>query len=687
MSQLIYLVTGASGGAGATTVALELVDRLSKTGQRVLVDADLAGRRSHAVALDMAVALDEQRGPGEPAVAHAHGKELVELTRVYEDGLSLTAVAVDEQRDTFNDDAAFVVDAPQPFAPAVRPYLLRATAIVIVAAPTLLGVAAARGMLLAMRRFGIPGARLALVISDARGVRDLKRSEVEAVLNVRVNAELPPRRDRNWTRAFDTFARGLPATVAEPIVAYNPAAEGEAEGAPFIRGALSAVTRVPSPEARKISARLAHIKLELHEGIMLRINFSLAARAHNDTQKMAELRAQVDDIAAALIAERPDIVGGSEEAAQVRREVVQEAVGLGPIENLLHDPDITEIMVNGCQNVYAERRGLIERTPFRFANDKQVRLVIERIIAPLGRRIDEASPMVDARLADGSRVNAIIEPLAIDGPTLTIRRFGTRVLRMPDLVENNSLTQPIADFLHAAVEARLNVVVSGGTGSGKTTLLNAVSSFIPRSQRIITIEDAAELSLDQPHVVRLESRPANIEGAGAVPIRELVRNALRMRPDRIIVGEARGGEALDMLQAMNTGHDGSLTTIHANTARDALSRIETMVLMAGYDLPIRAIREQISSAVDIVVQVARLRDGTRRLVSLCEVVGMEGDVVTMQEIAHFRQRGMDTKGLVLGAFETTGVQPTCLRRFEEMGIDFDVSSLGARSQEAVWALR
>ncbi len=420
---------------------------------------------------------------------------------------------------------------------------------------------------------------------------------------------------------------------------------------------------------------------------MSRVDFNVAARAHSDEQKLADLREQVDTIAAALIAERSGI-SSAEEAARIRREIVDEAVGLGPLESLLEDPDITEIMVNGYQNVYIERRGRIERTAKRFANDRQVRLVIERIIAPLGRRIDESSPMVDARLPDGSRVNAIIEPLAVDGPMLTIRRFGTRRLNMADLVALGALNEPCAEFLRAAVEARLNVVVSGGTGSGKTTLLNAVSTYIPRAERIVTIEDAAELLLDQPHVVRLESRPANIEGAGAVGIRDLVRNALRMRPDRVIVGECRGSEALDMLQAMNTGHDGSLTTVHANSARDAIARVETMVLMSGFDLPVRAIREQFSSAVDLIIQVARLRDGTRRVVSLSEVIGMEGDIVTMQELAAFRQRGVDTKGLVIGAFETTGVQPACLQRFGEMGIDFDAASLGApRAAEAIWAIR
>jgi pilus assembly protein CpaF len=331
--------------------------------------------------------------------------------------------------------------------------------------------------------------------------------------------------------------------------------------------------------------------------------------------------------------------------------------------------------VNGPKRIYIERHGIIEETNKRFDSNKQLRLVIERIITPLGRRIDESSPMVDARLPDGSRVNAIIEPLALDGATLTIRRFGTRRLASDDLLEKKSLCEPMLDFLRACVEGRLNIVISGGTGSGKTTFLNILSGYLPAAERIITIEDAAELYLNQPHVVRLESRPANLEGTGEVRIRDLVRNSLRMRPDRIVVGECRGAEALDMLQAMNTGHDGSLTTIHANSARDALSRIETMVLMAGFDLPVRAIREQIASAIDVVIQTTRLRDGSRKVTGISEVIGMEGDVVTMQEIVRFAQQGINEDRQVIGHFEYTGVQPDALERFDEYGVQFDPRTL------------
>src|SRR5476649_639554 len=308
------------------------------------------------------------------------------------------------------------------------------------------------------------------------------------------------------------------------------------------------------------------------------------------------------------------------EMERLAEELVDELTGYGPLEVLLRDKSVTEILVNGPNKVFIERDGVLHHTDLRFIDAHHVERVMQRILAPLGRRLDESSPMVDARLADGSRVNAVIEPLSIDGPTLTIRRFGTKRLHVEDLIRLGAMTPPVLDFLRAAVEARQNIRVSGGTGSGKTTLLNVLSSFIPRAERILTIEDVAELKLDQPHVVRLEARPPNLEGTGGVTISDLVSNALRMRPDRIVIGECRGGEALDMLQAMNTGHDGSLTTIHANTARDALSRVETMVMMSGYELPLRAIRQQAASAIDLVIQVARLRDGSRRVTGVSEII-------------------------------------------------------------------
>lgn len=356
------------------------------------------------------------------------------------------------------------------------------------------------------------------------------------------------------------------------------------------------------------------------------------------------------------------------EREKVIDELADEILGLGPIETYVRDADITEIMVNGPSQVYIERGGRIHLTPCRFKDKTHVLRIIEKIVSPLGRRIDESSPMVDARLPDGSRVNAIIPPLSLVGPCLTIRKFARVPLQVDDLVRFGTMTRETGTFLDACVRARLNILVSGGTGSGKTTTLNVLSSFIPDDERIVTVEDAAELQLRQAHVVTLEARPPNIEGKGAVTIRDLVRNCLRMRPDRIVVGEVRGGEALDMLQAMNTGHDGSLTTAHANSPRDALARIETMVLMSGMDLPLRAIREQVASALDLIVHQERLKDGTRRITHLTEVQGMENSVITLQDIFKYESKGVDENGKFIGELKPMGIVPKFIDQFKAAGI-------------------
>jgi pilus assembly protein CpaF len=349
-------------------------------------------------------------------------------------------------------------------------------------------------------------------------------------------------------------------------------------------------------------------------------------------------------------------------------EIEHETFGLGPIEPLMQDPTVSDILVNGAREIYVERHGKLERTRVTFRDDTHLLQVIDRIVSAVGRRVDESSPMVDARLPDGSRVNAIIPPLALDGPVLSIRRFAKDPLRMADLIEFGTITPALAEILRATVQARLNILVSGGTGAGKTTMLNVLSNAIPNTERIVTIEDSAELQLQQDHVVRLETRPSNIEGQGAVSQRDLVRNALRMRPDRIVVGEVRGAEVLDMLQAMNTGHDGSLSTVHANSTRDALSRIETMVLMSGLSLPMRAMRDYVASALDLVVHVSRLSDGTRKVVRVTEIVGMEEDVVTTQDIFTFDQQGIDSGGRVIGFHRATGVRPKFTERLARAGI-------------------
>ncbi|MFA4841101.1 MAG: CpaF family protein [Agrococcus sp.] len=409
---------------------------------------------------------------------------------------------------------------------------------------------------------------------------------------------------------------------------------------------------------------LIRVKQRAADALFARIG----ARLNDPNLSEEQLHVLVrDELISVVEAEQAPLTG--EERQRLINEVRDDVLGLGPLQRLIDDPTVTEIMVNGPDNVYIEQQGKLGRAPVSFTSEDQLRRIIERIVMKMGRRIDESSPMVDARLEDGSRVNAIIPPLAFSGSTLTIRKFAKDPFKVPDLIRFGTLTPQMARLLQACVEGKLNVIVSGGTGSGKTTLLNVLSSFIPSRERIITIEDAVELQLQQDHVVRLESRPSNIEGKGEISIRDLVRNSLRMRPDRIVVGEVRGGETLDMLQAMNTGHDGSLSTVHANSPRDAIARLETLVLMAGMDLPLRAIREQIASAVDVIVQLTRLRDGTRRVTAVTEVVGMEGQTVTLQDVFLFDYpAGTDLSGRFIGVPIATGVRPKFTERFDDLGI-------------------
>ncbi|NCC36055.1 MAG: CpaF family protein, partial [Chloroflexia bacterium] len=395
-----------------------------------------------------------------------------------------------------------------------------------------------------------------------------------------------------------------------------------------------------------------------------------------DLSNKARVRKQVEEAFQAIL-DGESIVLTKSERQRMFEAIEADIIGLGPIEPLLADPAISEIMINGPKQIYVEKAGKLIHTDIAFSNDAHVMRIIDRIVAPLGRRVDESSPMVDARLPDGSRVNAIIRPLALNGPTVTIRKFRKDNLTINDLVRFGSMSQEMGEFLAACVKSRTNIVVSGGTGSGKTTLLNVLSSFIPNDERIITVENAAELQLRQDHVISLESRPPNVEGRGEVTIRDLVINCLRMRPERIIVGECRGGETLDMLQAMNTGHDGSMTTLHANTPKDSMARIETMCLMAGMDLPARAIREQIVSAVQLIVQQSRLQDGSRKVTQITELSGMEGDVVVMQDIFVFEQTGVDEKGKIVGTLRPTGIRPKFIEKFESMNIYLSPTIFGS----------
>lgn len=406
---------------------------------------------------------------------------------------------------------------------------------------------------------------------------------------------------------------------------------------------------------------------EMKNRIHLQLIEDLGRQLFNTEMDPAMLRARVQGELRERLATEPGI--SRDDRERIATELTADIVGHGPLERLLEDETVTEIMVNGPYDVWVERAGRLSRTPVRFSDDGHLRRIISKMVAQVGRRIDEASPMVDARLPDGSRINATIPPLSLSGPLLTIRKFGKQRLDMESLVARGALLPASADLLARCVQARLNILIAGGTGSGKTTMLNALSASIPDSERIITIEDAAELYLNQRHVLRLESRPANIEGEGAIGIRELVRNSLRMRPDRIVIGEVRGSEALDMLQAMNTGHDGSLSTLHANSPRDALARLETMVLMGGYELPLRAVREQIASALDVLIQIERMSDGTRRVVAVTEVLRMEADVITLQDLYTFHVDAVDQNGQIIGSLKPTGLRPAFLEKFQRRGVE------------------
>ncbi|MCK6539936.1 MAG: CpaF family protein [Anaerolineales bacterium] len=435
-------------------------------------------------------------------------------------------------------------------------------------------------------------------------------------------------------------------------------------------------SRLSSLQSRRVNAPITSPQAGSYFDLKTRVQNKLLSELDPtmDISRTEEVRRTIQDLFEQILAEE-NIVLSRPERARLFEQIAAEILGLGPLQPLLEDDTITEIMVNGPKNVYIERKGKLHRVPVTFENNDHVMRVIDRIVAPLGRRIDESSPYVDARLPDGSRVNAVIPPISLVGPTLTIRKFSKNPITVEQLIQFGSITHEAIQFLKACVEARLNILISGGTGSGKTTLLNILSGFIPNDERIITIENAAELQLRQEHVVTLESRPPNIEGRGEITIRDLVINSLRMRPERIIVGECRGGETLDMLQAMNTGHDGSMTTAHANSPRDALSRVETMCLMAGMELPVRAIREQTASAIDVICHQERMRDGTRKVTHITEISGMEGDIITMTDIFVFEQTGVEA-GKVIGRLRPTGLRPKFIDKIEAAGINLPPSIFG-----------
>jgi pilus assembly protein CpaF len=451
------------------------------------------------------------------------------------------------------------------------------------------------------------------------------------------------------------------AAVAEAKVAATP--EKPEAPKPALRAAPPLPPPPPPQQLTERQQMLQKMKTKVHGQLVERLDVQNLRTLPPDT-----VRGEVRNLIAELCQTEKGLLNSIEQE-KLMDDVLDETFGLGPLEGLLKDPAVTDILVNRFDRIYVEKKGRLERSEIRFRDNAHLRQIIDRIVALVGRRVDEISPMVDARLADGSRVNAIIPPLALDGPAMSVRRFGARPLQLEDLLAHGAFAPEMMDFISAAVQARCNIIISGGTGSGKTTLLNCLSRYIPSDERVITIEDAAELQLQQPHVVRLETRPQNTEGKGEVTQRDLVKNCLRMRPDRIVIGEVRSGEALDMLQAMNTGHEGSMTTIHANNTRDALGRLEVMIAMAGYDIPLRALRQQVASAVQLVIQASRLTGGKRKITRVSEITGMEGEAVQIHDIFTFEQTGVDDKGHAIGKFSATGICPHCLERIQNRGIE------------------
>ena len=509
-------------------------------------------------------------------------------------------------------------------------------------------------------RPGVAAVEALLVVGD--GPPQLEPSSPKA----RVVVDGAPWRQRGPVRFGQEMRIGPFVLVLKPARRRADDSPVPATDAPVPAGLQAAPARGKEEQAR--IERHRALKAQIHAELLRRMDLKRTAATGMKESALAE---RARSVIVSIIADVRDRLPPDVAPERLAKEIGDEALGLGPLEDLLEDADVTEIMVNGPDRIYVERAGRIHLSDRCFVDGAQVLAVIERIVAPVGRRIDESQPMVDARLPDGSRVNAIIAPLSLTGPVLTIRKFSRDPFTVADLVRFGTMEEEIAEFFRICVTLRRNIVISGGTGTGKTTLLNVLSSFLPPTERILTIEDAAELRLGQEHVVRLEARPPNIEGRGEVTIRDLVRNALRMRPDRIVIGECRGGESLDMLQAMNTGHDGSLTTVHANSPRDVISRLETMVLMAGVEIPARAVREQIASAIDLIIQIARLSDGRRVVSRVTEITGMEQDVITMQDLFVFRQTGVSPEGRTLGRFAATGALPTFADEIEVHGLTLD----------------
>jgi Flp pilus assembly CpaF family ATPase/MinD-like ATPase involved in chromosome partitioning or flagellar assembly len=706
----IITIFGAKGGVGRSILAANLAVALATRHKQsvAVVDLDWLAGGSLASYMDLEPIkahwgdwVANRRGLSDVLHAHATGLQLVPAPPPGEAVIPPEYI-VELLQQLAQAHETIIVDTCWPhISPLMVPLFDLASCVLTVCTPDITTLQATKELLEKARDLHFPSDRLQVVLNREGVTTDITAEDVAASLKRRLAGRIPyhPLVVSSLNRGVPMVQQAPQQPVSQAILALSdqvaqlplvditvrartelpenvaaiarpiPTAIAGGEAAPevgpnAIASEPEILALVPHDLERE---KIKDIKQKIHAKLVEQMKLEdIPFERLSDPQFKSILRDQVAERANRIIEELDLQISSRSERARLVMDISNEAIGYGPLETFLEDGTVSEIMVNGPQQIFVEQKGKLTLSNRQFTDEKQLRVVIDRIVAPLGRRIDESSPMVDARLPDGSRVNVIIPPLALNGSTVTIRKFSQKRLGMGDLLGFGSLTEPMARFLEACVLSKMNIFISGGTGSGKTTLLNVLSGFIPEDERIVTIEDAAELKLHQTHVISLESRPANIEGTGAVTIRDLVRNSLRMRPDRIIVGEVRGGEALDMLQAMNTGHDGSLATGHANTPRDALARLETMVLMAGMDLPVRAIREQIAAAIHLIVQQTRLADGSRRIVRITEITGMEGEIIAMQDIFEFVQTGR-THDRVEGTYRATGIRPYCLDVLESMG--------------------
>lgn len=686
----LIAVVGGKGGVGKSVFAANFAAALmlELRTQVLLIDADakscgdqnvILGLRPNKTLAEVAQfqgSLNPQAIP-QLATMHPSGLAYLPAVRGPEETLQVNVELFLKQLEFFSRNFKYIVaDLGNELKDFQMALLRESTAITIITVPEILVVNQTQRLIQDLLTATFPMDMFQLVINQANQ-GGMNPQTISQGLRLPVVGQIP----QDDVTTMGSLQRGTPFVIAQnkaPISAAYHEIVRKLTGGTLQRLKSMSRPQAPSPSASGSSPSGASdgggmdsrtaLKIRVHNELIKAMDLKKGiTETNNDPAKEAALRQKtLQSVTQIVDRESPGLP--RDDRSKVIKEVLEEALGLGPLEDLLADPSVTEIMVNGFRKIFVEKSGKVQLSPVTFTSNMHLRNVIERIVTPLGRRIDEKTPYVDARLKDGSRVNAVIEPLSIDGPALTIRKFKKGGITAEKYVEYGSMTRPMVDFLRICVENGLNIVISGGTGSGKTSLLNMMSSFIPSNERIVTVEDAAELQMQQEHVVRLETRPSNMEGTGAVTIRDLVKNALRMRPDRIVVGETRDGAALDMLQAMNTGHDGSMTTTHANSPRECIARLETLCMMAGMELPVRAIREQVASAVHLIVQISRLSDGSRRITSITEVCGMQGETVTLQEIFRFKETGFDKNRRILGQHQAMGMIPTFIEKLEQKGV-------------------